>query len=154
MDTPIARPPAWRRYAPYAGGGMLALSAALWLTVGAHAHVYRVPRDRVTIGTVTQGPFEDFIAVRATAAPFITNYLTADQGGTVRQVLAEDDATVKAGQPIVVLTNTALQLQVASREADTAAQINALENTKLQLEDMRFKHEHDLLDIEHQINKL
>jgi HlyD family secretion protein len=108
----------------------------------------------VTVGTVTQGPFEDFIAVRATAAPFITNYLTADQGGTVKQVLAEDGATVKTGQPIVVLTNTALQLEVASREADTAAQINALENTKLQLEDMRFKHEHDLLDIEHQITKL
>jgi HlyD family secretion protein len=154
MDTPVARPPAWRRYAPYAGGGILALSAALWLTVGAHAHVYRVPLDRVTVGTVTQGPFEDFIAVRATAAPFITNYLTADQGGTIKQVMAEDGATVKTGQPIVVLTNTALQLQVASREADTAAQINALENTKLQLEDMRFKHEHDLLDIEHQITKL
>jgi HlyD family secretion protein len=72
----------------------------------------------------------------------------------VKEVLVEDGAEVKAGQPLVVLTNATLQLQVASREADTAGQINALENTKIQLEETRFKYEHDLLDIEHQISKL
>jgi HlyD family secretion protein len=154
MDSPLARPPVWRRYAPYAIGALAALSVGTWLLAGVHGHVYRVPLDKVTLGTVTRGPFEDFIAVRATAAPFITNYLTADQGGAVKQVLAEDGATVKAGQPLIVLTNAALQLQVASHEADTAGQINALENTKLQLEDARFKYEHDLLDIDHQIAKL
>jgi HlyD family secretion protein len=154
MDTPLVRPPAWRRYIPYGIGGLLLLSASVWLLARSHSHVYRVPIDRLTFGEVTQGPFEDFIAVRSTAAPFTTHYLTADQGGTVKEVPAEDGTTVKAGQPLIILTNTALQLQVASREADTASQINALENTKLQLEETRFKYQHDLLDIEHQISKL
>jgi HlyD family secretion protein len=154
MDTPLVRPPAWRRYVPYGIGALLLLSVIVWLLAGANRHVYRVPIDRLTFGEVTQGPFEDFIAVRSTAAPFTTRYLTADQGGTVKQVLAEDGTTVKVGQPLIILTNTALQLQVASREADTASQINALENTKLQLEETRFKYQHDLLDIEHQISKL
>jgi len=35
-----------------------------------------------------------------------------------------------------------------------ANQINSLENIRLQLEDARFKYEHDLLDIEHQISTL
>jgi HlyD family secretion protein len=154
MDTPLVRPPSWRRYLPYGIGALLLLSAIVWLLAGANRHVYRVPIDRLTLGEVTQGPFEDFIAVRSTAAPFTTHYLTADQGGTVKEVLAEDGTTVKAGQPLILLANTALQLQVASREADTASQINALENTKLQLEETRFKYQHDLLDIEHQISKL
>jgi HlyD family secretion protein len=154
MDTPLKRPPAWRRAGPYIFGGACAVLAGVWLLVGTHGHVYRVPVNRVTIGTVTEGPFEDFIAVRATAIPFTTNYLTADQGGAVKQVLAEDGATVKAGQPLIILDNATLQLQVASREADAAGQINALENTKLQLEETRFKYEHDLLDIEHQLSKL
>ena len=154
MDTPLVRPSAWRRYVPYGIGALLLLSVIVWLLAGANRHVYRVPIDRLTFGEVTQGPFEDFIAVRSTAAPFTTRYLTADQGGTVKQVLAEDGTTVKVGQPLIILTNTALQLQVASREADTASQINALENTKLQLEETRFKYQHDLLDIEHQISKL
>src|SRR5580692_11433387 len=154
MDSPVTPRPAWRRYAPYATVGMLALATASWLLTGSSAHVYRAPLDRLTLATVTQGPFEDFVAVRATGAPFTTRYLTADQGGTVAQVLTEDGAIVKAGQPLIVLANAALQLQVASREADTASQINALENTKLQLEETRFKYQHDLLDIEHQISKL
>ncbi|HEY0802989.1 MAG TPA: efflux RND transporter periplasmic adaptor subunit [Steroidobacteraceae bacterium] len=154
MDTPLTRPPAWRRYGPYVLGGIFAIIAAIWLLAGVRGSVYRVAANRVTLGTVTEGPFEDFIAVRGAAAPFTTNYLTADQGGAVKQVLAEDGTTVKSGQPLIILANATLQLQVASREADTASQINALENTKLQLEDMRFKYEHDLLDIEHQISKL
>jgi len=154
MDTPLIRRPAWRRYAPYVSGAVLLLGAIVWLLARAHNHVYRVPVDRLTLGEVTQGPFEDFIAVRSTAAPFTTRYLTADQGGTVKEVPAEDGTTVKVGQPLIILANTALQLQVASREADTASQINALENTKLQLEETRFKYQHDLLDIEHQISKL
>jgi HlyD family secretion protein len=72
----------------------------------------------------------------------------------VDKVLVEDGARVRAGQPLIILANSALQLQVASREADVANQINALENTRLQLEDARFKYEHDLLDIEHQIGTL
>jgi HlyD family secretion protein len=154
MDRPLVRQPAWRRYTPYGICGLLVLSGTFWLLARSHSQVYRVPIDRLTLGEVTQGPFEDFIAVRSTAAPFTTHYLTADQGGTVKQVLDEDGATVKAGQPLIILVNTALQLQVASREADTASQINALENTKLQLEETRFKYQHDLLDIEHQISKL
>ena len=154
MDRPLARRSAWRRYGPYGICGFLILGAGVWLLTRTNGHVYRVPVDRVTFGEVTRGPFEDFIAVRSTAAPFTTRYLTADQGGAVKQVLAEDGATVKAGQPLIILTNTTLQLQVASREADTAGQINALENTKLQLEESRFKYQHDLLDIEHQISKL
>jgi HlyD family secretion protein len=154
MDTPLVRAPAWRRFVPYGIGAILLLGVFVWLLAGANRHVYRVPIDRLTFGEVTQGPFEDFIAVRSTAAPFTTHYLTADQGGTVKEVLAEDGTTVKAGQPLIILVNTALQLQVASREADTASQINSLENTKLQLEETRFKYQHDLLDIEHQISKL
>jgi HlyD family secretion protein len=154
MDTPLSRPPAWRRYVSYAIAGLLALAGALWLRANTSGHSYRVAIDNLALGEVTKGPFEDFISVRSTAAPFTTRYLTADQGGSVKQVLVEDGAEVKAGQPLIVLTNATLQLQVASREADTAGQINALENTKIQLEETRFKYEHDLLEIEHQISKL
>jgi len=154
MDRPLVRPPLWRRYLPHTVAGALAVGIGAWLLHAAGGRVYRTPIDRLTIATVTRGPFEDYVAVRGTAAPFTTQYLTADQGGVVKQVLVEDGTTVKAHQPLIVLSNAALQLQVASREADTASQVNALENTRLQLEEGRFKYQHDLLDIEHQIEKL
>lgn len=154
MDRPLAPAPWWRRYAPHAIVGVVAVAIAIWLLASARDRVYRIPLDHVTIATVTRGPFEDYIAVRGAAAPFATHYLTAEQGGVVKQVLVEDGATVKAHQPLMVLSNAALQLQVASREADTESQVNALENTRLQLEESRFKAQHDLLDIEHQLEKL
>jgi HlyD family secretion protein len=151
MDKPIARPPAWRRHALYGAVAMLVIGAAAWLLHGLGVSTYRVPVDQLTVGTVTRGKFEDYIAVRATVAPFTIFYLTTEQGGGVQQVLAEDGATVKAGQPLLVLSNTALRLQVASREADISSQINTIEATKLQLEDTRFKYQSQLLDIQHQL---
>jgi HlyD family secretion protein len=153
MDRPLDRPSPWRRHALLGAVALLIFGAA-WVFVGGSSHAYRIAADRVTLGTVTRAPFEDFIAVRATAAPLTTRYLTAEQGGSVQQVLVEDGAKVRSGQPLIVLTNATLQLQIASREADAASQINALENVKLQLEEVRFKYQRDLMDIEHQIGKL
>ena len=151
MDKPIARPPAWRRYGPYGAGAVLVIGIAAWLLHGIGISTYRVAADQLTLGTVTRAKFEDYIAVRASVAPLTTFYLTTEQGGGVEQVLAEDGAIVKAGQPLIVLSNTALRLQVASREADISSQINTIEGTKLQLEDTRFKYQSQLLDIEHQL---
>jgi len=151
MDRPLARPPLWRRYGPYAAAAALIIGVATWLLHGIGVSTYRVAADQLTIGTVTRGKFEDYIAVRATVAPLSTFYLTTEQGGTVEKLLAEDGATVQAGQPLIVLSNTALRLQVASREADVSSQINAIESTKLQLEDTRFKYQSQLLDIQHQL---
>jgi len=151
MDKPIARPPAWRRYGPYGAAAVLVIGAVAWLLHGIGINTYRVAADQLTVGTVTRGKFEDYIAVRATVAPLTTFYLTTEQGGGVKQVLAEDGAIVKAGQPLIVLSNTALRLQVASREADISSQINTIESTKLQLEDTRFRYQSQLLDIEHQL---
>src|ERR1700761_5444824 len=140
MDRAIARKPRWRRYAMFATLAILACGAGVWALRGAGGNVYRVPVNRVTLGTVHEGAFDDYIAVRGVVAPLITDYLTTDQGGTVKQVLVEDGAAVKNGQPLIVLSNPALQLQVAAQQ--------------LTFEQTRFKYEHDLLDIEHQISKL
>src|SRR3984957_5826373 len=140
MDRFIAAKPAWRRYGPYAAGGALALGIAAWALIGTHRSTYRAPVSQLTFGTVTEGPFEDFIAVRGTAAPFIIDYLTTDQGGTVQQVLVEDGEMVKSGQPLIILSNPALQLQVAAQQ--------------LVFEQTRFTYQHDLLDIQHQIDTL
>jgi HlyD family secretion protein len=140
MDRTIAPKPRWRLYALVAAAAVLVGGIAFWVLAGSRGTVYRVPLNRLTIATVTEGPFEDYIAVRGAVAPFIIDYLTTDQGGTVKQVLVEDGATVRSGQPLIILSNPALQLQVAAQQ--------------LTFEQSRFKYEHDLLDIEHQISRL
>ena len=140
MDKVITRKPKWRRYLPFGIGVLALIAGAAWFAMGAGGNVYRAPINRLTIGTVSEGPFEDYIAVRGTVAPYTTAYLTTDQGGTVKQVLVEDGARVKSGQPLIILSNPALQLQVAAQQ--------------LQFEETRFKYQHDMLDVENQISKL
>jgi len=140
MDRAIAPPPAWRRLAIPVGVVILLLAVGAGVLISPRGRVYRVPLDRLTIATAQEGLFEDFIPVRATVAPYLTAYLTTDQGGTVRQVLVEDGATVKSGQALIVLSNPALQLQVAAQQ--------------LVFEQTRFQYQRDLLDIEHHISKL
>jgi HlyD family secretion protein len=141
MDRPVVRSRAWRRALPLGVIGLVALGMAAWLWLQqSKGHVYRVPLNRVSIATVSEGPFEDYIAVRGSVAPLIIDYLTTDQGGTVKQVLAEDGAMVKRGQKLIILSNPALQLQVAAQQ--------------ITFEQTRFKYRHDLLEIEHQISKL
>jgi HlyD family secretion protein len=141
MDRPLAGKRAWRRFVPYAGVGVLIVGVAAWVLLEqSKGHVYRVPLNRVTIASVAERPFEDYIAVRGTVAPLIIDYLTTDQGGTVKQVLVEDGTMVKRGQKLIVLSNPALQLQVAAQQ--------------ITFEQTRFRYQHDLLEIEHQISQL
>ena len=140
QDRVIAQKPLWKRYWKHAAAVLVVVAGAVWLLAGTGGNVYRAPVNQLTIGAVTEGPFEDYIAVRGAVAPFITAYLTTDQGGTVKQVLIEDGAKVKAGQPLIVLSNPALQLQVAAQQ--------------LTFEQTRLKYQQDLLNIEHQISKL
>jgi HlyD family secretion protein len=140
QDRPLAHKPRWRRYWRWGVGLLIAGAVGAWLLSGRGANVYRAPLSEITLGTVREGPFEDYAAVRGTVAPLITAYLTTDQGGTVKQVLVEDGARVKAAEPLIVLSNPALQLQVAAQQ--------------LTFEQTRFKYEQDLLNIEHQISTL
>ena len=140
MDRVVAKKPLWKRLAIPAGVVVVVAGAALRALSGPGGSVYRVPVDQLTIGTVTKGPFEDFIAVRGSVAPLIIDYLTTAQGGTVKQVLVEDGATVKKGQPLIVLSNPALQLEVAAQQ--------------LAFEQTRFKYQQDILNIDHEISRL
>jgi HlyD family secretion protein len=140
QDRVVARKPLWKRYWMHAIAALIVAAGAAWLLTGQGGNVYRAPLSQLTIGTVTLGPFEDYIAVRGQVAPFVTAFLTTDQGGTVKQVLVEDGAMVKQGQPLIILSNPALQLQVAAQQ--------------LTFEQTRLKYQQDLLNIEHQIAKL
>lgn len=140
MDRVVAKRPLWKRMLWPGVGAVVVAGAAAWALSGPGGSVYRVPVDQLTIGTVTKGPFEDFIAVRGSVAPLIIDYLTTAQGGTVKQRLVEDGATVRKGEPLIILSNPALQLEVAAQQ--------------LTFEQTRFKYEHDIMDIDHQISTL
>jgi HlyD family secretion protein len=98
--------------------------------------------------------FEDFIPLRGRLVPRSTVYLDAIEGGRVEQVLIEDGALVDAGEPIAMLSNTNLQLEVLGREAAVTEQLNNMRTIELQLEQNRLSHKRNLVEIEYQVTRL
>jgi len=105
---------------------------------------YNVPVDRITISDITKGPFSEFIPVNGIVMPQITLYVDAVQGGIVQQKFVEDGAKLHKGDPIVKLSNTDVELNLANNETalynlQTQMQIsknNAAQNTVGKLQAM------------------
>ena len=110
--------------------------------------------QRLSVARVESGTFEDFIPIRGRIAPLKTVFLDAVQGGRVEEILLEDGALVQAGQPIVRLSNSDLQLSVMSTESRVIEQLNSMRDQELRLEQNRLNHKRSLIDIEYDIRRL
>lgn len=131
----------------------LALLAYLLLVELFGGRSLTVNDQRLTIATVTAGTFEDFIPIRGRVAPLKTVYLDAVQGGRIEEVLLEDGALVAAGQPIIRLSNSDLQLSVMDTESRVVEQLNTMRDQELRLQQNRLSHKHSLVDINYNIRK-
>jgi HlyD family secretion protein len=93
-----------------------------------------VEADKITISTVAEGDFQDFIPVTGTILPRTTFYLDAILGGTVENKYVEEGTMLKKGDKIIQLSNTNVQLSTFQQETFTYQQINDARNTRLQIE--------------------
>ena len=155
MDRRVERKMPLSRKLGYGAGAALALLFVAWLVsalMGGRS--LSINSERIAVSSVTIGTFEDFIPLRGRLVPRSTVYLDAVEGGRVEQVLIEDGALVKAGDPIVVLSNTNLQLEVLGREAAVTEQLNFMRTLELQLEQNRLSHKRNLVEIDYQIIRL
>jgi HlyD family secretion protein len=155
MDRAIEKTP-WQKYRKplgWAGGAVLVL-VLFWFFVPDSGRALKVQNDRIVVSTVSMGEFDDYIPVRGQVAPFKTVFLDAIEGGRVEAVYVEDGVQVKAGDLIIDLSNTQLQLNVLAREAEVTEQLNNLRNTELSLEQNRLEHKRNLVDISYHIIRL
>jgi len=116
--------------------------------------VLTVGAERLTVSEVKYGTFREYIPITGNIVPKETVYLDAVEGGQVTQVLVEEGATVSAGQPLLELKNTNLQLEMISTEARLSEQINNLNNTRLAFEQNRLAHKRQLIEISQRIDAL
>ncbi len=93
-----------------------------------------VEAERITISTVTKGPFLEFIPIQGTVMPISRYTLETLEGGRVEKRFMEAGTMVKAGEPIAELVNTDLLLNIMWREADFVQQSNQLRQTRLNME--------------------
>ncbi len=133
----IDRRRARRRVTPRRVGLALALVAVVALVVFAWPtgeQTVRVDGASLTLATAEEGPFQEHVSALATVRPLRTVFLDAVVGGQVARRLVDEGDTVRAGQPLFVLQNDEVALQVVSQEAQLEEQAAALRQNRLALD--------------------
>ena len=123
-----------KKHIPYILGGAAALFFLGWLILGDHSSTLRVEQRTVSIETVQNGLFNDYIRLNGQVQPINVIQLSAIEGGMVDTKLIEEGAMVRQGDVIVRLTNPMLSLQILDSEAQLAEKQNWLRNTLVDME--------------------
>lgn len=97
------------------GFALLALIVFVLISSGG-ASKLNVEKERISINTAQQGIFQENIPVNGIVLPISTIYLDALEGGRVEEKFVEDGAILKAGEPILRLSNTDLELSLVNQE--------------------------------------
>lgn len=117
MDIPLKKKRfSTQRIAMFAGGAtIMALIIFVLISSGGNSKL-NVQKERISISTAVQGIFQENIPVNGIVLPITTIYLDALEGGRVEEKFVEDGAVMKAGDPILRLSNTDLELSLVNQE--------------------------------------
>lgn len=108
--------------------------------------------DAVDIGAVVEGPFQDYVPLRASVVPLDITYITAIASGQVAGVTAQDGDSVVAGQALARLDNPDLIQQVATSEADVSGRIGDANNQLMTLRTSEAQRDQALADAEYALH--
>ena len=135
MDKPIEKKPLYKRrsFWTYVAGGVLFLILIIMILSDSGSKL-NVDADKITISTVREGEFQEFIPVTGTVLPKTSYYLDAIQGGIVEKRYVEEGTLLRQGERILKLSNTNVQLNALQQETFAYQQINDARNTRLQIE--------------------
>lgn len=137
------------------GGIILFLVLLVWmLFIRDNSSRLYVDKNQVTIARVEKGRFQEFIPVDGVVFPRNTVYIDAVQGGIVEEVYVEDGAILKKGDPILKLANANMELSYMDQETRMYDAINNLSNTRINLEQLRYTRQKEIIQLQYEIDKV
>ncbi|MHB8852576.1 MAG: efflux RND transporter periplasmic adaptor subunit [Ignavibacteriaceae bacterium] len=148
MDKKIEKKPLYKRkkfWLSTISGAIF--SILIILIIADTGSKLNVEADKITISTVAEGDFQEFIPVSGTVLPQTTYYLDAILGGNVQQKFVEEGAMLKKGDKILRLSNTDFQLSALQQESFAFQQINDARNTRLSIEQNSINLQTRLVDV-------
>ena len=131
----------------------IAVAAFLgWRLLPASGSV-NVSASDIETGQVSRGVFHDYAPLRATVAPALTTLVAATSGGQIKTLLVQDGSVVHANQPLAMLANPELRLQVLTQEAQIAGQLGDVSGQDLTIERNRRDEASDLASAKYDLIK-
>lgn len=108
-----------------------------------------IKRNEISIKSVEDNYFEDFMSFQAKAVPLNSMLINIIEGGSVQEIFVENGDEVSKGQPLAKLYNPNSELAYMQQETAIIEQINNLNKAKLDLRNQELNLSKDLIAIEH-----
>ena len=148
METVINRKNNKKKYVA------IAVAAFVVLGFGAYSMITKkrtlnVKKEEVTIKTVEEDFFEDFMVFQAKVEPMNSILVNIVEGGSVQEIFVSNGDMVIQGQPLARLYNPNTELNYMQQETAIIEQINNLNKAKLDLRNQELNLSKDLITIEH-----
>lgn len=137
-----------KKHILYISGGMLIVLILGWAIFGNHKSKLNIEKDKISIHEVVRDQFNDYVRISGQVQPISTIQLSAIEGGIVTEKVAEEGTMVKAGDVIVRLSNSMLNLNILDSEAQLAEKQNFLRNTQVTMEQEKLKLKQEKLQLE------
>lgn len=136
------------------GLGILVLTFLIVkIVIGGQTSVFRAEADKITISTVEENIFNDYITVTGQIEPISTIYLDAVEGGRVEERLIEEGSMVKKNDVILRLENRQLLQTILDSEAALAEKENYLRSTRISFETELIVAKRNILDNEYRLTR-
>lgn len=138
----------------YIALGILLLFVGYKLIFASSMSTFRTEKERLTLSTVTDGKFDDYITINGNVAPIATIYMDAYEGGRVSEKLIEEGSMVKKGDIILKLENMGLYEQILASESNLALKQNDLRSTKLTFDSRQVEGRKSLATAQYDVQRL
>jgi HlyD family secretion protein len=154
MDRKIEKKGLRKKHIWIGIGGLVLLWIILQMIFGDKSSKLNVEKDKITIGEVQAGKYQDYISVNGTVEPITTVYLDAVESGRVEQILIEEGTRVMKGDVILKLSNYNLLLDISGNEAEVARAVNDLKTARINLENQNIQTRSNILQLQYLLKKL
>lgn len=148
MDTVITRKNNKKKYLIVALPIFLILGYFIFTSVTKKRSL-NVKKEEISIKTVEEGFFEDFLVFQARVEPMNSMLVNIIEGGAVQEIFVGNGDMVVKGQPLARLYNPNSELNYMQQETSIIEQINNLNKAKLDLRNQELNLAKDLISIEH-----
>lgn len=149
MDKVIEKKKGLKKKHFYIAGGLLLLVFLIYqIGFGDHQSVFRAEKDKLTVSTVEDGQFNDYITIIGQVEPITTIYLDVEEGGKVEEILIEEGEMVKKGDVILRLKNSDLNTTIMNSESQLAYQANELRNTQISIEQQQIENQRSKMQVD------
>lgn len=153
MDKKIEKKKWTRKKIMYIAGGFTFLLLVFFGFKSFNKKTYKATASRLTVKEVTEGQFQDMILIEGDVESINLVLVNTLEGGSVKQIFAEDGVFVEKGTPLLQLSNPSATLGYLNQETAIIEQINNLRNLRLSLEKNQRNLDESLIDSENKLSE-